>query len=123
KILADGDAPRERLHGSWAGAMGQTQMLPSTYLAAAADGDGDGRRDIWGSAADALASAANLLARNGWRREGGWAREVILPAGFDYGLAEGPGEVAYTWSGRGVVRADGLAWSAVEAAEPCVLLL
>ena len=123
KILAQGDAPRATLRGSWAGAMGQTQMLPSTYLAYAADGDGDGRRDIWNSAPDALASAANLLSHDGWRRDEGWAREVILPPGFDYGLAEGPAEVPYDWAGRGAARADGLAWSATEAAAPCVLLL
>jgi lytic murein transglycosylase len=123
RILAGGDATRERLRGSWAGAMGQTQMLPSTFLAAAADGDGDGRRDIWGSPADALASAANLLSHDGWRRGEGWAREVILPAGFDYGLAEGPPEVPYNWAGRGAARADGQAWSPAEAQAPCVLLL
>jgi len=123
KIIATGDAPRERLRGSWAGAMGQTQMLPSTYLAFAADGDGDGRRDIWNSAPDALASAANLLSHDGWRRDEGWAREVILPPGFDYGLAEGSPDVPYGWAGRGAIRADGLPWSATEAAAPCILLL
>jgi membrane-bound lytic murein transglycosylase B len=123
KILADGDAPRERLRGSWAGAMGQTQMLPSTYLSYAADGDGDGRRDIWGSTADALASAANLLSHDGWRRREGWAREVLLPPGFDYGLAEGPAEVPYWWAGRGALTADGQAWSAADTQASCVLLL
>jgi lytic murein transglycosylase len=123
QILADGDAPRERLRGSWAGAMGQTQMLPSTYLSSAADGDGDGRRDIWDSAPDALASAANLLAKDGWRRDEGWAREVILPDGFDYGLSEGPTEVPYWWAGKGALRADGQAWGEADAAAPCVLLL
>jgi membrane-bound lytic murein transglycosylase B len=123
KILGQGDAPRAMLRGSWAGAMGQTQMLPSTYLAYAADGNGDGRRDIWNSAPDALASAANLLSHDGWRRDEGWAREVVLPGGFDYGLAEGPADVPYTWSGRGAARADGQAWSAADAAAPCILLL
>lgn len=123
KIIADGDATRDRLRGSWAGAMGQTQMLPSTYLAFAVDGDGDGRRDIWESAPDALASAANLLSHDGWRRDEGWAREVILPPGFDYGLAEGPAEVPSAWAARGAARADGLAWSIADAAAPCVLLL
>ncbi len=123
KILAEGDAPRERLRGSWAGAMGQTQMLPSTYLSYAADGDGNGRRDIWGSTADALASAANLLSHDGWRRNEGWAREVLLPPGFDYGLAEGPAEVPYWWAGRGALTADGKAWSTADAQAECVLLL
>lgn len=123
KILADGDASRERLRGSWAGAMGQTQMLPSTYLSYAADGDGDGRRDIWGSTADALASAANLLSHDGWRRTEGWAREVLLPPGFDYGLAEGPAEIPYWWAGRGALTADRQAWGEADTQAHCVLLL
>jgi lytic murein transglycosylase len=122
-IMAKGEASRERLRGSWAGAMGQTQMLPSTYLASAVDVTRDGRKDIWGSAADALASAANLLAKDGWRRDQGWAREVILPAGFDYGLSEGPAQVPYWWSGKGAARADGKPWSSADAEAPCVLLL
>jgi lytic murein transglycosylase len=123
RILADGDAPRDRLRGSWAGAMGQTQMLPSAYLAAAADGDGDGRKDIWGSAPDALASAANLLARDGWRRGEGWAREVTLPAGFDFGLSEGPAEPPDWWAAKGAQRADRSPWSEADAETACVLLL
>jgi lytic murein transglycosylase len=123
KILAAGDAPRDGLRGSWAGAMGQMQMEPSTYLAYAADGDGDGRRDIWNSAPDALASAANLLSHDGWRRDEGWAREVVLPPGFDYSLAEGAADVPYAWAGRGAARADGHPWSPTEAAAPCILLL
>ena len=122
KILANGDAPRGRLVGSWAGAMGQTQLLPSTYLTSAADGDGDGRRDIWGSAPDALASAANLLAKDGWRRDEGWAREVILTAGFDFGLSEGPSEPPAWWAAKGALRADGAGWSDADAASHCILL-
>ena len=123
KMLAEGDVPRDRLKGSWAGAMGQTQMLPSTYLSSAEDGDGDGRKDIWGSASDALASAANLLAKSGWRRDEGWAREVMLPAGFDCGLSEGPAEVPYWWAGKGATRADGRPWNVHDAAAKCILLL
>jgi lytic murein transglycosylase len=123
KIIGDGDAPRWKLRGSWAGAMGQTQFLPSTYLTTAVDGDGDGRRDIWGSAPDALASAANLLARGGWRRGEGWAYEVVLPAGFDYGLSENAREVPAWWRARGALKADGTAWSPNDAASPAVLLL
>ena len=123
KIIASGEAPRERLRGSWAGAMGQTQMLPSTYLSAAIDGDGDGRRDIWNSAPDALASAANLLLKGGWSRGEGWAREVILPAGFDYGLSEGPEQTPDWWTAKGVRRADGVPWNAADSAVRWVLLL
>ncbi len=123
RILARGEVPRARLRGSWAGAMGQTQLLPSTYLSSAVDGDGDGRRDIWGSAPDALASAANLLAKGGWRTGEGWASEVILPANFDYGLSEGPRQPPAWWRARGARLADGGSWSVADAASPAGLIL
>lgn len=72
----------ENLKGSWAGAMGQNQFIPSSYLAYAVDYDGDGRRDIWRSKADVFASIANYLARNGWRADETWGRAVSLPEGF-----------------------------------------
>jgi len=122
-IIGSGAAPRSRLRGSWAGAMGQTQMLPSTYLASAVDGDGDGARDIWGSAPDALASAANLLAKGGWRRGEGWAREVIVPAGFDYSLSEGPRQASTAWRAAGLRRASGDPLSAADAVAPAMLIL
>ena len=123
KIIASGEDTRDQLKGSWAGAMGQTQFLPSNYLSTAVDFDGDGRRDIWGSDADSLASAANLLAKGGWKPGVGWAKEVILPAGFDYSLAEGPREVPSWWEAKGVKRADGLPWTAADAASPAGLIL
>ncbi len=123
RMLRDGDAARGTLKGSWAGAMGQTQFMPDTYLSTAVDGDGDGRRDIWGSSADALTSAANLLAKAGWRRGEGWAREVILPPGFDYSLAEGPGQTPAAWEALGARRADGLPWGPADAAAPAVLIV
>lgn len=123
KIIGSGEAPRERLRGSWAGAMGQTQMLPSTYLSTAVDADGDGKRDIWTSAPDALASAANLLEKGGWKRGEGWSREVILPAGFDYGLSEGTPEAPEFWKTKGARRADGQPWSEADSAAKWVLLL
>lgn len=123
KIIASGEDTRDQLKGSWAGAMGQTQFLPSNYLSTAVDFDGDGRRDIWRSDADSLASAANLLAKGGWRPGVGWAREVILPAGFDYSLAEGLREVPSWWEAKGVKRADGLPWTAADAASPAGLIL
>lgn len=88
KILQGGDIPRERMLGSWAGAMGQTQFLPSNFLAYAVDADGDGRRDIWGSMADVLASTGNFLARSGWLAGQPWGVEVQLPAGFDPSRAD-----------------------------------
>lgn len=79
KILQAGDVGKEQLTGSWAGAMGHTQFIPTSYLAYGVDMDGNGRRDIWTSIPDALATAANLLAKNGWRTGRTWGYEVILP--------------------------------------------
>lgn len=123
KIIDSGEVSREQLKGSWAGAMGQTQFIPSSYRATAVDFDGDGRRDIWGSDADALASAANLLVKGGWKPGVGWAKEVILPPGFDYSLSEGPREVPAWWEAKSVRRADGLPWTAADAAQPAGLIL
>ncbi|MCC7268097.1 MAG: lytic murein transglycosylase [Caulobacteraceae bacterium] len=123
KILAAGDISREKLKGSWAGAMGQTQFFPQTYLDRAVDADGDGHIDIWASRADALGSAANLLSASGWERGGDWAREVILPARFDYGLTEGPRWRPDAWEGRGVRRADGRPWIATQASAEAQLVV
>jgi len=81
KILQAGDVDRSRLTGSWAGAMGHTQFIPTSYLAYGVDMDGNGRRDIWTSVPDALATAANLLNKNGWRTGLAWGYEVVLPGG------------------------------------------
>jgi membrane-bound lytic murein transglycosylase B len=80
KILQAGDIKKEQLTGSWAGAMGHTQFIPTSYLAYGVDMDGNGRRDIWNSIPDALATAANLLHKNGWRTGKTWGYEVILPS-------------------------------------------
>jgi lytic murein transglycosylase len=116
KIIQSGEWPRERLKGSWAGAMGQTQFIPTTFLSTAVDFDGDGKRDIWGSNADALASAANLLAKGGWTAGQSWAREVTVPDGFDWSLSEGPKLTPPEWEAKGVTRADGLPWTSADAA-------
>jgi membrane-bound lytic murein transglycosylase B len=123
KIIDSGEDTRAQLRGSWAGAMGQTQFLPSSYRSTAVDFDGDGRRDIWGSDADSLASAANLLVKGGWKPGVGWAKEVILPAGFDYSVTEVEKQIPAWWEARGVRRADGLPWTAADAASPAMLLL
>ncbi|MGQ9367754.1 lytic murein transglycosylase [Azospirillum sp. ST 5-10] len=88
KILDSGDIAPERMSGSWAGAMGQTQFMPTVFLAHAADEDGDGRRDIWGSLADVFASTARFVEHNGWKTGERWGQEVALPAGFPYDEAE-----------------------------------
>ncbi|HEX6859500.1 MAG TPA: lytic murein transglycosylase [Caulobacteraceae bacterium] len=123
RIIARGEASRGQLKGSWAGAMGHTQFMPSVYLTTAVDGDGDGRRDIWGSSQDALASTANYLAKAGWRRGEGWAEEVILPDGFDYSLSEGDKHPPAWWEALGVKRADGKGWNASEQAAEAQLAL
>ncbi|WP_434696719.1 lytic murein transglycosylase [Pseudomonas sp. Z1-14] len=89
QILQQGDITPEKMLGSWAGAMGQTQFIPTTYNTHAVDFDGDGRRDIWGSATDALASTAHYLQSSGWQRGQPWGFEVSLGEGFDYTLADG----------------------------------
>jgi lytic murein transglycosylase len=115
RMITSGAAARAQMKGSWAGAMGQTQMIPEAYLADAVDGDGDGKCDIWNSAADAVASAANMLQKYGWVRGGGWAREVLLPASFDYSVAEGPQQTPSDWAIEGVRAASGADWSETDA--------
>ncbi|MCJ1881516.1 lytic murein transglycosylase [Pseudomonas nitroreducens] len=88
QILQHGDVPASNMIGSWAGAMGQTQFIPTTYNRYAVDFDGDGRRDIWGSSPDALASTANYLKSSGWQQGQSWGFEVRLPQGFDYAQAD-----------------------------------
>jgi len=123
RMIQEGDAVRGQMKGSWAGAMGQTQLIPEAFLTTAVDGDGDGRRDIWGSAADALASAANLMAKDGWRRGETWAREVRLTPEFDYGLSEGPRHTPAEWAALGARRADGLPFADIDKDSPCQLIL
>jgi membrane-bound lytic murein transglycosylase B len=85
-ILNRGDIELRQMRGSWAGAMGQLQFMPSSYLEYAVDFDGDGRRDIWESRADIFASIANYLNKHGWVRGQRWGREVIVPRGRDVGV-------------------------------------
>ena len=104
KILQRGDVSRNGLTGSWAGAMGHTQFIPTSYLAFAVDGDGDGRRDIWNSVPDALWTAANLLDRNGWQTGETWGYEVTLPPGRKF---PGGSMSLSKWQSIGVVRPNG----------------
>lgn len=109
KILANGDTTPAGMTGSWAGAMGHTQFIPTSYLAYAVDFDGDGRRDIWGEdPTDSLASTAAYLAKSGWQTGLPWGMEVRLPAGFDPGaLGRGKGQSGEAWAARGVTTAQG----------------
>ncbi|MBA3595497.1 MAG: lytic murein transglycosylase [Polaromonas sp.] len=109
KILQNRDISRAQMIGSWAGAMGQTQFLPSNFLAYAVDADGDGRRDIWGSLPDVMASTANFLARSGWQAGQPWGMEVYLPQGFDYALADAATrQPASAWAALGVRSGSGV---------------
>ncbi|WP_298965437.1 lytic murein transglycosylase [uncultured Methylobacterium sp.] len=104
EILEHHDVDPARMRGSWAGAMGQVQFLPSAYLRAAVDGDGDGRRDIWASVPDSLASIANFLRLAGWQPGLPWGAEVVLPADFDLSRYRAP---LRDFAARGVRRTDG----------------
>lgn len=108
EILDRGDIAIEEMYGSWAGAMGQPQFMPSTFLAHAVDADGDGRRDIWNSLPDVFASMANYLRRSGWDRRYRWGREVRLtrPVGKGRVGLEHRAPLA-RWAARGVRRLDG----------------
>ena len=108
KILDRGDITAERMIGSWAGAMGQTQFLPSSFLSYAVDADGDGRRDIWSSLADVVASTANYLTKSGWQASQPWGVEVRLPVGFDMARADDAvRQTSAQWSDEGVTSIDG----------------
>ncbi|WP_428407889.1 lytic murein transglycosylase [Hyphococcus sp.] len=111
KIIQHGYATRSELKGSWAGAMGHTQFIPTTYLSYAIDHDGDGRRDIWSNLGDVFASTANYLSVSGYRANEPWGVEVRLPSGFDYSLADSDVKKAVVeWAAGGVeaIRGPGL---------------
>jgi membrane-bound lytic murein transglycosylase B len=116
-ILEKGDIGPRAMVGSWAGAMGQTQFMPSSFRDYAVDFDGGGRRDIWNNAADAIGSMANYLAKNGWKRGLPWGFEVKLPADFKLSAKDStvPAEFS-TFAKRGVERADGGAMPSSEEA-------
>lgn len=107
-ILERGDITPDRMYGSWAGAMGHTQFIPTTYNDYAVDFDGTGRRDIWNSIPDALGSAAAYLSARGWRSGQTWGYEVSLPEGFDFSLADGDTRRSIAeWKRLGVTRVRG----------------
>jgi len=122
KILNAGDIAFPRMLGSYAGAMGQPQFMPTSFLRYAVDFEGSGRRDIWDNTADVLASIANYLAKSGWRPGEPWGERVVLPDGFDPNQAgrENRRSVA-EWSRLGVRRADGMALPARPGAAAVIL--
>ncbi|MFO0997885.1 MAG: lytic murein transglycosylase [Alphaproteobacteria bacterium] len=108
RIIDEGHIRPEAMKGSWAGAMGQNQFMPSTFVNNAVDFNGDGRRDIWTTTADVLASAANYLSRSGWKAGEPWGRRVLLPEGFDPALATSDvRQLPSAWGAAGVQRVDG----------------
>lgn len=121
-ILEQGHISSKNMKGSWAGAMGQSQFMPTSFLAYAVDGDGDGKKDIWSNTADVFASIANYLSKEGWNGEFTWGRQVQLPYGFDHSLAiprktggrqnwlkawDKKEKTLAQWQALGVRRADG----------------
>ena len=108
KILQRGDISLEAMNGSWAGAMGHTQFIPTTYTAYAVDHDGDGKRDIWGNIPDALASTASYLKVSNWRAGETWGYEVTLPKGFNpKNVGENTLRSVGEWQKAGIVRVNG----------------
>ncbi|NUH66804.1 lytic murein transglycosylase [Sulfitobacter sp. S0837] len=122
RILQAGDVAAEEMRGSWAGAMGHTQFMPSSFLAHAVDWNGDGRRDIWGDdPSDALASTAAYLKHFGWTEGQPWGIEVALPEEFDYLLADRSiTKSAEEWTALGLTKLDG---TALDAHGPAAVLL
>jgi lytic murein transglycosylase len=116
RILQSGDIPAEALVGSWAGAFGQTQFMPSTFQRLAVDFDGDGRRDIVGSVPDALASTANFLKRAGWATGEPWGYEVRLPPDYNGPSGRRTRKALAEWSRLGIRRVDGSALAGSGAA-------
>ncbi len=123
KIAQRGDVTADDLKGSWAGAFGQTQFMPSTYNRMAVDFDGDGRRDLVHSAPDALASTANYLLKSGWREGQPWGYEVRLPSGFDSAQAGRKNRKPLSqWQAQGIRRVDGQAIPLEPDTQAAVLL-
>jgi peptidoglycan lytic transglycosylase B len=110
EILNRGDLTPDELKGSWAGAFGPTQFMPTAFKRYAVDFDGDGRRDVVGSIPDLVASTANNLKLDGWKPGETWGYEVTLPQGFDYLLADGRPMPVHDWARRGVARIGGKAF-------------
>lgn len=110
-LIAAGDVRPEQLTGAWAGAMGMTQFIPTTFRDYAVDFDGNGNKDLWTDPGDALASAASYIARSGWREGEPVMTEVRLPNRFDYSVTDGSRKTVNEWTGLGVQPVSGDRWS------------
>ncbi|WP_411722674.1 lytic murein transglycosylase [Marinobacter sp. F4216] len=107
RIIDEGAIAVEQMEGSWAGAMGHVQFMPTVFLEHAVDADGDGRRDLWNSIPDAMMSAGKFLQSMGWDPDYRWGREVILPDNFNYSLADGRRLPLSEWRSKGITDAFG----------------
>jgi len=111
RIISDGHVSADNMTGSWAGAMGHTQFMPSSFMRYAVDYNGDGRKDIWNSVQDALGSTANYLNNFGWRPGETWGYEVKLPNGFDFARARQTERAPLSqWQAMGIQRVSGKAF-------------
>ncbi len=109
KIIDDGHIAVDNMSGSWAGAMGQLQFLPSVFARYGIDGDNDGKIDIWNSLPDIFHSAANFLSQSGWRGDERWGREVLLPSNFDFSLTgTRTRKPLQEWNDLGIIQINGL---------------
>lgn len=124
QIIQSGDVASSKMKGSWAGAMGQPQFMPTSYLRFAVDFDGDGKRDIWNSTADSLASIANYLLQSGWRTHRDWGFEVTLPNRANC-AREGPdrAKAISSWVKEGVTRVSGRPFPSIEMPQSGMLIL
>ncbi|MEW7007288.1 lytic murein transglycosylase [Lentilitoribacter sp. EG35] len=124
KIIQSGDVSAAKMKSSWAGAMGQPQFMPSSYLQFAVDFDGDGKRNIWSSTPDALASIANYLKQSGWQSNRDWGFEVSLPADANC-AREGPdmAKPIKSWAQEGILRISGRPFPTLEMSQAGMLIL
>lgn len=122
-LIQKGDVRPEQLTGSWAGAMGMTQFIPTTFRDYAVDYDNNGNKDLWTSKGDSLGSAANYLKRSGWRAGEPVVAEVQLPKSFDYTLADGRKKTVGEWAALGALPANGMVFSPEASALNAKLLI
>jgi membrane-bound lytic murein transglycosylase B len=127
-ILSEGHVAIDDFTGSWAGAMGQSQFMPTSFLSYAVDGNGDGKKDIWSTPEDVFSSIANFLAKEGWNHQQTWGRQVKLSDGFDIntlntysGLAKNKMQIMLEWSNLGVTKFDGAALPRVNVKASLIL--